>query len=372
MTPPTTVRRTSSTRRLFTAAAVGLLLSLVPLTGAAAHSAHSVLQPTNVVGSWHLQFDDEFAAGTLDLSKWQPNWYGSSPSAITQPVNSSESACYDPAHVSEGNGELDLSVAANPCLAANGVTYPYRSGLIESNGKFNFTYGVAEARIWTPAGTGMWPAFWSDGQTWPNDGEIDHAGSLRHGHHLLPLSLPRGRSWGQRPGPRRDGGLAHLRHGLGAGVDYLVLRRASGLAADHGQPDPGPEHLLLAPVPHPQPRPGRRARGKLGHDAGRLRPGLAALSVSASYQSTGKAPFTTEGRLSFGRRPTTPARHNSTTSPSPKQQATRVGTAPNGRHERQSAKGRTAFLLVARFLPNTSFCRTHIGCDRSGRAGRRC
>ncbi len=148
------------------------ITATVPLTPTSSSLATGPV-PTGVVGSWNLRFADEFAAGSLDLSKWQPNWYGSSPSAITQPVNSSESACYDPAQVTEGNGELDLSVAANPCLAANGVTYPYRSGLIESNGKFNFTYGVAEARIWTPAGTGMWPAFWSDGQTWPNDGEID-------------------------------------------------------------------------------------------------------------------------------------------------------------------------------------------------------
>jgi hypothetical protein len=27
--------------------------------------------------------------------------------------------------------------------------------------------------MWLPAGTGMWPAFWSDGQNWPYDGEID-------------------------------------------------------------------------------------------------------------------------------------------------------------------------------------------------------
>jgi beta-glucanase (GH16 family) len=168
-----TTRRSSSTRRLLAAAAVGLLLSLVPLTGAAAHSAHAGLQPTGPVGSWTMKFDDEFTAGSLDLTKWQPNWNGGSADAITQPVNSAETSCYDPKQVAVGNGELDLNAVTSPCIAANGVTYPNRSGLIESNGKFNFTYGMFEARIWTPAGTGMWPAFWSDGQTWPNDGEID-------------------------------------------------------------------------------------------------------------------------------------------------------------------------------------------------------
>jgi beta-glucanase (GH16 family) len=120
-----------------------------------------------------MVFDDEFNASSLDLSRWLPNWNGGTASAITPPVNSTESACYDPQQVTEGNGELDLSAVSGSCTASNGVTYPFRSGLIESNGKFNFTYGAFEARIWTPAGTGMWPAFWSDGQSWPNDGEID-------------------------------------------------------------------------------------------------------------------------------------------------------------------------------------------------------
>jgi beta-glucanase (GH16 family) len=173
MTPPTSTRRASSIRRLVTAAAAGLLLSLVPLTGAAAHSAHSVLAPTGLVGSWKTVFDDEFNTSALDLTKWQANWNEGSAAAISPPVNSTESACYDPQQVTESNGELDLNEAAGACTAANGVTYPYRSGLVESNGKFSFTYGVFEARIWTPAGTGMWPAFWSDGQSWPNDGEID-------------------------------------------------------------------------------------------------------------------------------------------------------------------------------------------------------
>ncbi len=165
--------RSSSPHRLLTAGALSLLLFLVPLTGSAAPSTRSVPRPTGPVGSWNMVFDDEFNAGALDLTRWQPNWNGDGVTAITPPVNNGERACYDPKQVSERNGELDLTATAGACTAANGMTYPYRSGLIESNGKFNFTYGVFEARVWTPSGKGMWPAFWSDGQVWPNDGEID-------------------------------------------------------------------------------------------------------------------------------------------------------------------------------------------------------
>ena len=55
--------------------------------------------------------------------------------------------------------------------------YSYASGLLESNGHFNFTYGYMEARMYLPSdgagGIADWPAFWADGQNWLNDGEID-------------------------------------------------------------------------------------------------------------------------------------------------------------------------------------------------------
>jgi beta-glucanase (GH16 family) len=129
--------------------------------------------PTATASTSHgtLVFSDEFNGSSLDTSKWTANWLGSS-GAITPPANGSETECYDPAQVSVGNGEADLSAVAKSCTV-NGKTYAYRSGMIQTNGKFNFTHGYAEARLWTPAGTGMWPAFWLDGQSWPTDGEID-------------------------------------------------------------------------------------------------------------------------------------------------------------------------------------------------------
>jgi len=136
-------------------------------------STPTIPPPVGQSGSWNLVFHDEFNGTSLDLTKWRPNWNGDTDTAISPPVNRSESACYDPQQVAESNGELDLTAIAGSCTASNGITYPYRSGLIESNGKYSFTYGYAEARIWAPAGTGSWPAFWSDGQNWPQDGEID-------------------------------------------------------------------------------------------------------------------------------------------------------------------------------------------------------
>ena len=127
--------------------------------------------PNGIPGNWTVVFEDEFDAPTLDNTKWNPNWLGAS-NQITPPVNSSETACYDPAQVSIVNSELQLTAIVKP-QTINGKLYPYSSGMVETNGKFNFTYGCVEARMWLPAGVGEWPAFWTDGQSWPTDGEID-------------------------------------------------------------------------------------------------------------------------------------------------------------------------------------------------------
>jgi beta-glucanase (GH16 family) len=130
--------------------------------------------PVGVPGGWTLKFDDEFSGSTLDLTKWSTGWLAS---GVTPPVNpDSEQACYDPSQVSVGNGALNLSAVTSRCRVDH-ITYPYRSGMVNSDGKFNFTYGLLEARIWLPSASdgsiADWPAFWTDGQSWPSTGEID-------------------------------------------------------------------------------------------------------------------------------------------------------------------------------------------------------
>jgi len=133
-----------------------------------------------VSGSWTLTFADEFDGSTVDLTKWRPNWAFWLPNAdgvISKPVNVAELSCYDPGAVTERNGVLTLTATQQPCTANDGVTYPYRSGLIQSYNHFQFTYGYMEARMWLPARSGApvdWPAFWANGiGTWPTTGEID-------------------------------------------------------------------------------------------------------------------------------------------------------------------------------------------------------
>ncbi|MEU4167422.1 glycoside hydrolase family 16 protein [Streptomyces sp. NPDC026665] len=130
--------------------------------------------PVGIGGTWHQVFGDEFNGTSLDGSKWNANWFGCS-GCVTKPVNSAEASAYSPSQVSVADGALHLNLKQQSTTVA-GKTYPYVSGLVNSNGKAQFTYGAFEARIYTPSsGSQManWPQFWADGQNWPTDGELD-------------------------------------------------------------------------------------------------------------------------------------------------------------------------------------------------------
>jgi Glycosyl hydrolases family 16 len=128
--------------------------------------------PAGDPGNWRLVFDDEFGGTSLNTAKWSAGWFGS---GITQPLTPAELECFDPAEVSVGGGALNLSMIAKSETCGR-KTRPYGSGIVTTNGKFSFTYGFMEARVWVPGTGGIipdWPDVWLDGQNWPADGEID-------------------------------------------------------------------------------------------------------------------------------------------------------------------------------------------------------
>jgi beta-glucanase (GH16 family) len=80
--------------------------------------------------------------------------------------------------VTEGGGDLSLGFALSSCTADNGKVYPYTGSLINTWGKFQFTYGFLEARIYAPTNASGQLinslSFWADGTgNWPTTGELD-------------------------------------------------------------------------------------------------------------------------------------------------------------------------------------------------------
>jgi beta-glucanase (GH16 family) len=80
------------------------------------------------------------------------------------------------AHVQDGN--LVITAIQETYTGPDGITRPYTSARLKTQGLFEQKYGRFEARIKIPRGQGMWPAFWMLGNTigtvhWPNRGEID-------------------------------------------------------------------------------------------------------------------------------------------------------------------------------------------------------
>jgi len=210
--------------------------------------------------SWHQIFDDEFNGSALDTTKWSTGWYGS---GITAPVQAEEAECYDPSQVVVAGGELDLNLisASETC---GGQTRPYASGMITTNGKFNFTYGYVEARAWVPGGASIsdWPAIWTDGQIWPTDGEMDvfeGLGGLACWHFHDPLGGPGGCStqtftggWHTFAADWEPGSVTYYYDGLAVGTVssgitaspmYLIIN----LAADgtYGGPIQAPATLRV-------------------------------------------------------------------------------------------------------------------------------
>ncbi|MGV9271444.1 glycoside hydrolase family 16 protein [Kitasatospora sp. NPDC003701] len=202
--------------------------------------------PLGIAGSWRPVFADEFNGSSVDSAKWTPNWFGCQ-TCTTQPVNPDiELAAYAPSQSTVGGGSLHLNIAQQP-TTVNGKTYPYRSGMLSSNGKAEFTYGAFEARIHLPAAGSQianWPAFWTDGHNWPADGEMDvmeGLGGQACYHYHSPSGGPGGCATGDYSGWHTYGAewkpgsvtyyydgkqVGQITTGISSSPQYLILNNA--------------------------------------------------------------------------------------------------------------------------------------------------
>jgi len=155
---------------------------------------------------YRLVWRDEFNGASLDTAKWGyqtgiKDIYGSS--VGPDYWGNSELQYYTEDAVSVADGSLKITATKQ-----QQGDRPYTSGRILTRDKASFTYGYFEARMKTPTGSGMWPAFWMLPQPsspanseneyggWPANGEIDIMEAKGRLENKVDTTLHFGKAWG--------------------------------------------------------------------------------------------------------------------------------------------------------------------------------
>jgi autotransporter-associated beta strand protein len=136
----------------------GAILRAATLTAVLSTAASVSANPP--VPGYQLLWSSQFNGTSLNPLKWnfgQP--WGSN-------VPPSSNSIGEPGNVTVSNNTLNLT-AQNQSVDG----YGYTTGLVNTSGLLNFTYGYVEADIEVPYTLGTWPAFWMLQNGWPP--EID-------------------------------------------------------------------------------------------------------------------------------------------------------------------------------------------------------
>lgn len=174
-----------------------ILTGAIALVACTLYSCEKEAIQTLPQRDWELVWSDEFngaAGSSVNSTNWAfdigrgPNNDGWGNQELQTYTNSTNNVRLD------GKGNLEI--------IATGGGGSFNSGRIKTQGKFSQTYGRFEARIQTPTGPGLWPAFWMLGENittvnWPQCGEIDIMEQKGHESHI---------TYGTIHGPGYSGG----------------------------------------------------------------------------------------------------------------------------------------------------------------------
>lgn len=126
---------------------------------------------------------DSFRGDALNLALWCPTHITKSlPGGCFRiepsTAGRNRTVAFDPARVRVRGGNVVFTIRRDP-YAADGITYPYRSGSVNGKLKQAYGYGMFTVRAQIPCNARGriedWPAIWVTGTTgpWPLHGEID-------------------------------------------------------------------------------------------------------------------------------------------------------------------------------------------------------
>jgi beta-glucanase (GH16 family) len=147
-----------------------------PSTGSGTVNANGVcdfdlIESTLTTTGWTKTFEDNFDGSLTAWNIWQSGSYNN------------ELQHYQRSNLEFSNGILKIVTKAETVTGntdpynSTPKTFNYTSARIESKALYSASTASPKvrmsARIKLPAGYGMWPAWWSYGDPWPTQGEID-------------------------------------------------------------------------------------------------------------------------------------------------------------------------------------------------------
>ena len=156
---------------------------------------YSATKSLVIYSETRMIWSDEFNIdGAPDTNKWTLQLWG--PGRVN---NELQSYTNRPENVIVEGGVLKIKAIREKYGSGD-----FTSARLESNGKFDFTYGKIVIRAKVPTGVGTWPAVWLLGSNiatnpWPACGEIDILESVGKDPHINHSSLHSPGRYGSTP-----------------------------------------------------------------------------------------------------------------------------------------------------------------------------
>lgn len=178
---------------------------------------------------WKLLWDDEFDGDHLDPAKWTSGLSWGGDDGTGRHHNDQYASYITDDNIVLHDGLLELLTRKQDVTSSRGKVYHYTQAFIQTQGKFQYTYGYCEVRVKVPvdAGPGLWPAFWMLSKGWPPEDDVAEFWTGRpkpHTHQGFAYRSAAGKvAWNSRHIDQIAGGFHTF--GMEWGPGYQIFNR---------------------------------------------------------------------------------------------------------------------------------------------------